>query len=164
MPVMTTARLLLTLVAALAISACTPRNLQEDLELAAVQTGWYDFGIVEGGGNKLVPSISLRLKNVSQEEIGGVQLNAVFRDVGDEAARGEHFVSAISYDQPLAPGAETAAIVLRPKVGYTGTESRIQMLQNSQFVDRRVTILLKHGRTNWIRFAEIPIERRLLTE
>jgi hypothetical protein len=157
-------RLLLTVAAALALSACTPRDLQKELELTDVQTGWYDVGITDTGENKLVPSISLRLKNVSQEEIGGVQLNAVFRNVGEEENRGEHFVAAISSSAPLPAGEQTPPIVLRPNVGYTGTESRAQMLQNSQFVDRRVVVLLRHGRTGWVRVGEIPIERRLLTE
>ena len=157
-------RLLLTMVAAHAIAGCTPRNLQQDLELVDVRTGWFDAGVIENGDNKLVPSVSLKLKNVSAEEIGGVQMNAVFRDVGDEAVTGEHFVSAVSSSEPLAPGAATRDIVLRAKAGYTGTESRAQMLKNSRFIDRRVTILVKHGRTNWTRLAEIPIDRQLLTE
>ena len=158
-------RLVLTAVMALLATACAQRDLLKDLQLVDVRTGWYDMGVVkETGENKLVPSISLKLKNVSQEEIGGVELNAVFRNNGDPDPRGDHFVSAISSRAPLPSGESSKDIVLRSKIGYTGTESRAQMLKNTHFVDRNVTILVKHGRTNWTRLAVIPIERQLLTQ
>jgi hypothetical protein len=153
---------LLTLAATLAFSACS-RNVQTDLQIVDVRTGWYDVGLVNGE-NKLVPSVAFKLKNVSDTEIGGVQLNAVFRDVGDADNRGEHFVPAISSDEPLAPNATTREFVLRSQFGYTGTEPRQQMLKNSAFVDRRVIILGKHGRNNWAQMGEYPITRELLTE
>ena len=33
------------------------------LEPIDVVTGWFDDGIIEGGKNKLVPSVSLKLRN-----------------------------------------------------------------------------------------------------
>jgi hypothetical protein len=155
---------LLVVLAAAALAGCSTRDITKDLQIVDVRTGWYDYGVVEGGDNKLVPSISFKLKNVSDDEISGVQVNAVFRKVGDDRIIGEHFVPAIGSDTALAPGSTTSEIVLRSKVGYTGSESRLQMLKNSQFVDGRVTILGRHGRSNWIRLQEIPIERQLLTE
>lgn len=154
--------LLLTLTATLAVSACS-RNVQTDLEIVEVRTGWYDVGLVNGE-NKIVPSVAFKLKNVSATEIAGVQLNAVFRDVGNEDNRGEHFVPAIGSNEPLAPDATTRDIVLRSQFGYTGTEPRSVMLKNKAFVDRRVVILGKHGRNNWARMGEYPIARELLTE
>jgi hypothetical protein len=38
------------------------------------------------------------------------------------------------------------------------------MLEHSKFVDGRVTILARHGRSGWIKLQEIPIERQLLTQ
>ena len=50
-------------------------------------------------------------------------------------AWGEHFVRAIDRDG-LAAGATTpGSIVLRSNLGYTGTQSRLQMLKNREFVD-----------------------------
>ena len=156
--------LLLPVVAAVLVTGCAPRDIQRDLEIVDIRTGYYDMGVTETGENKIVPSISLRLRNVSDEEIGGVQLNAVFREVGDPDVLGEHFVPAVSSDQPLAAGATTGDIVLRSKTGFTSPESRLQMLQHSLFVDRQVTILGRHGRSGWIRLDERQIERQLLTE
>lgn len=137
-------------------------DVEKVLQIVDVHTGWYDAGIVDGK-NKLVPSISLKLKNVSQESVDRVQVNAIFRRVGEQTAWGEHFVQAIG-PAGLAPGTPTPLIVLRSRLGYTGTEARLQLLQNSQFVDARVDIFAKHGSRNWVKLGEYKIDRQLLTE
>jgi hypothetical protein len=149
---------------ALLLTACSSIEVEKAVTITDVQTGWYDAGLVEGGQkNKLVPSISLRLQNVSGEEIGSVQLNAIFRRVGEQEAWGEHYVMAINRDG-LDPSAKTNPIVLRSNLGYTGTQSRLQMLQNREFVDAKVEIYGKHGSRTWVKLAEHQIARNLLTE
>ena len=76
-------RLTACLVVAFLIAGCRSREVQKDLTITDVHTGWYDVGIVNGQ-NKLVPSISLKLKNVSPEQIARVQINAVFRRLDGE--------------------------------------------------------------------------------
>ena len=156
-------RLTAVLLSALFVAACESRDVQADLEIVNVQTGWFDAGVVEGGMNKLVPSISLELQNVSDREIASVQLNAVFRRVGEEQSWGDHFVRAIDASG-LGAGASTAPIVLRSTFGYTGSQARSTMLQNQEFVDARVEVFGKHGRRTWAKLGEYTIERRLLTE
>lgn len=145
-------------------AACRPSvDLVKVLEVTDVRTGWYDAGIYEGK-NKLVPSISLRLKDASAEPIDGVQINAIFRLVNDPAsAWGEHYVKAIG-QEGLASGASTGDIVLRSNLGYTGTEPRMQMLKNSLFVDATVDIFAKHGPATWVKLGQYPIDRALLTQ
>ena len=92
-----------------------------------------------------------------------MQLNAIFRRVGEQEAWGEHYVMAINRDG-LAPSAKTSPIVLRSNLGYTGTQSRMQMLQNREFVDAKVEIYGKHGSRTWVKLAEHQISRNLLTE
>lgn len=156
-------RLTLVVVAAALAAACESREVERDLRIVNVQTGWYDAGIVEGGMNKLVPSIALELQNVSDREIASVQLNAVFRRVGEEQAWGDHFVQAIDRSG-LAAGATSDSIVLRSSLGYTGVQSRIQMLENREFVDARVEIFGKHGSRTWAKMGEFQIDRHLLTD
>ena len=77
---------------------------------------------------------------------------------------GEHFVTAIDRDG-LSPHQTTPGqLVLRSNLGYTGTESRLQMLQNSNFVDAKVEIFGKHGSRTWQKLGEFKIDRQLLTE
>ena len=152
------------ILAALVITGCR-RNVEVEkvLQVVEVRTGWYDAGLVEGGKNKLVPSTSLRLQNVSGEPISSVQLNAIFRRQGEQAAWGEHYVKAIGQED-LPPGGKTREIVLRSNLGYTGTQPRLQMLQNREFVDAKVEIYGKHGPRTWAKLGEYPIDRQLLTQ
>jgi hypothetical protein len=133
------------------------------LEPLDVVTGWYDAGLVEGNMNKLVPSVSLKLRNKSGDPVRSIQINAVFRRVGEAEMWGEHFGWAIQRE-PLAPGSQTKELVLRSGLGYTGEQPRMQMLKNSEFVDAKVEIFLRQGSRVWAKLAEFPIERQLLTK
>src|SRR5688572_24842317 len=102
-----TRRLAACLLVLVAAAGCTRnRPVDTDLKILEVRTGWYDAGIVNGRQNKLVPSVSLKLQNVSEEAIARVQLNAIFRRVGEPEGWGEHLVRAIGPDG-LEPGATT---------------------------------------------------------
>jgi hypothetical protein len=133
------------------------------LEPIDVVTGWYDEGIVEDGKNKLVPSISMKLRNKSSEPLRQIQVNAIFRRVGEAEMWGEHFGWAIQRT-PVEPGAATNDLVMRSGLGYTGEQPRMQMLQNKEFVDAKVEIFLRQGSRSWAKLAEFPIARQLLTK
>ena len=156
-------RAIVVLLIGLLVSGCRNIEVEKAVRITDVQTGWYDAGIVEGQKNKLVPSISLRLENVTEDPVESVQINAIFRRVGEQEAWGEHYVMAIPREG-LAPGAKTRLIVLRSNLGYTGTQSRLQMLQNREFVDAKVEIYGKSGSRTWVKLGEQQIGRELLTE
>ena len=120
------------------LAGCAKVNPVEVMEPLEVTTGWFDAGIMADGKNKLVPTVSLKLRNKAAEPITGVQIMAVFRRVGEPEQWGEHYGWAVRRDA-LAPGASTAAIVLRSQLGYTGEQPRIQILQHSGFVDAKAT-------------------------
>src|SRR5512140_3400897 len=118
-------------------AACGPKvDLKTGLQISNVTTGWFDAGIVDGK-NKLVPSVSFRLKNVSDQKLTTLQVNALFRRVTEKDEWGSGFVTAAGSDG-LAPGAETPQLTIKSQLGYTGTEPRQDMLQNKQFVDAKV--------------------------
>jgi hypothetical protein len=153
------------LLLALGAAGCS-RNIEVEkvLKVADVHTGWYDAGIQADGKNKLVPSISLRLQNVSGEPVRSVQLVAIFRQVSEpDIAWGEHFARAIDRDG-LAANASTNPIVLRSNLGYTGTQPRTQMLQNREFVDAKAEIFARHGSRPLAKLGEYQIDRQLLTQ
>ena len=113
------------------------------LEPLEVVTGWYDDGILQDGKNKLVPSVTMKLRNKSDRELRSIQINAIFRRVGEQEMWGE--------------------LVMRSTLGYTGDQPRMQMLQNKEFVDAKVEIYLKQGSKVLAKLAEYPIQRQLLT-
>jgi len=148
----------------LAAASCSKNiEVEKALKVTDVHTGWYDAGLQADGKNKLVPSVSIRLQNISQAQVASVQVNAIFRRVGEPEAWGEHFVRAIGPDG-LAAGSTTNPIVLRSNLGYTGTQARMAMLQNREFVDARVEIFGKQGSRTWIKMGEYKIDRQLLTQ
>jgi len=150
--------------AATLAGACAgkPVDLKKDLEVTDVVTGWFDAGVV-GGKNKLVPSISFRLKNVSSEPIASVQVMLTFRQVTDKDIEwGSAYAKGIG-PEGLPPGATTPSIVLRSERGYTSEAPRAQMLQHSQFVDTNVLLFGKHGSQTWVKLGEYLVKRILLT-
>jgi hypothetical protein len=150
----------LTVVVAASCNRVDPTTVLEPVE---VTTGWFDNGIEPDGKNKLVPSISLKLRNKSTVPVRSVQINAVFRRIGEPEMWGEHFGWAIQRE-PLGPGATTEQLVLRSQLGYTGEQPRAQMLQNKEFVDAKVEIFLKQGSQVWAKLAEFQVARLLLTK
>lgn len=145
------------------LAGCSKVNPILVLEPQEVMTGWYDAGIMADGKNKLVPTLSLKLRNKADTAITGVQIMAVFKRVGEQEMWGEHYGWAVRRDA-LAPGASTAAIVMRSQLGYTGDQARIQILQHRDFIDAKVEVFLKKGSQVWAKLAEFPIERQLLTQ
>jgi hypothetical protein len=91
-----------------------------------------------------------------------IQVNALFRRVGENDEWGNGFVTAVG-SGGLAPGASTGVLTIKSDHGYTGTDPRADLLQNSQFVDARVDLLAKYGSTQWVRMGEYPITRQLMT-
>ena len=148
---------------ALAAAACGPRvDLASSAKLVDVTTGWYDAGVTDDGKNKLVPSISLRIRNESDAPLISTQLNLIFKRVIDQDEWTTSFVRGIGADG-LAPRATTPLIVVRAEQGYTGVQPRLQMLSNSQFVDFKVEVFGKQGSATWVRLGDFPIARQLMT-
>jgi hypothetical protein len=153
---------LLFLAASLAAASCGPTvDLSTGLQVLDVSTGWKDAGL-EGGQNKLVPSITFKLKNVSDQELNSLQANVVFRRNGEPEEWGTVFLIVTGSDG-LDPGATSETLVAVSPLGYTGTEARAEMLQNSQFVDAHAEIFAKYGSTLLKKVADHPIDRQLLT-
>jgi hypothetical protein len=155
-------RLAATACAVLAAWACgSAVNVQQALQVTDVVTGYYDVGVVDGK-NKLVPSISFQVRNTADRTVSSVQLNAVFRVVGDQEELGSAFVRGIDASG-LAPGASTEAFVLRSSLGYTGEQPRAQMLQHKEFRDVQVEVFAKHGAEQWVKLGQYKVDRQLLT-
>jgi hypothetical protein len=155
----------LVLFSSLLVAACGPTvDLAKALQVQDVSTGWFDAGIVDGK-NKLVPSITCKFKNTSDQKLTVLQVNAVFHLVNDPSSeRGATFLTAAG-SEGLAAGATTPPLTLRSNLGYTGSDqTRDELLHNSKFVDENVTLLAKYGSTQWTKVGEFPIERRLITK
>jgi hypothetical protein len=155
----------LVVAAAVASSSCGPTvDLTKGIQVVDVSTGWFDAGI-QDGKNKLVPSVTFTFKNVSDQTLSTLQANVVFRRATEDEDKewGSIFVR-IAGAEGLAPGATSAKQSVNSQLGYTGTESRQQMLDNSQFVDAKVRLFAKYASTQWQPVGEFPVTRRVITK
>ena len=157
------ARLLLLLVL-VSTAACGPTvDLTKGLQVTIINSGWYDLGIVNGQ-TKLVPTVSFTLKNVSDQPLVTLQINALFRRVTENTEWGSGFLT-VAGAKGLARGATSDPVTVRSQLGYTGSEqSRQEMLQNPHFVDAKVELFGKYGPTQWVRLGSYPITRQILTK
>ena len=135
-------------------------DVTKALQMVEVSTGWSDAGVVNGQ-NKLLPAISFQLKNISDQLLPVVQLNALFRRITEADEWGSRFLP-VAGSEGLAAGATTKRLVLASNHGYTGTEPRLDILKNSHFVDAKVELFAKYGSTQWKRLGEFPIARQLV--
>ena len=119
----------------LGASACAAKvNLTTGLEVTEVLTGFYDAGLKDGW-NYLKPSMTFRLKNKAQEEIGPIQLTVAFWRDGDDGEWDSHIIRAIR-GEGLAVGASTEPIVARsPNVGFKLEGARADFFNHSAFTD-----------------------------
>ena len=165
-----------------------PLDVPATLAVTGVTTGWLDAGLDDLGRSKLVPTISFRLRNVSDDPVRTLQLNGVFRRCQTEPAAGaapgaeqvspadpqagtctgeiqewgNAYVRAVGREG-LDPGSTAGPFTMESGLGYTGQQPRVDMLQHRDFVDVKIELFVKHRADPWVRLSEHPIDRRLLT-
>jgi hypothetical protein len=145
----------------LTTTACSPTvDLTRGLQLESIATGWYEVAPA-GGQIKLVPAVAFKLKNVSDQTLRTVQVNAIFKRVTEDTEWGSGF-RTVAGSAGLSPATTTDRVVVASPLGYTGSESRFEMLKNSHFVDARVDIFAKYGASTWARIGEYQIARQLI--
>ena|SRR5579872_3556629 len=141
--------------------ACAPAvDVAKGVQVADVSTGWVD-ATAPAGTNKIVPSVSFTLKNVSDRTLPALQINAVFRRAHEPQEWGNGF-RAVPAARGVAPGRATDRVTISAQLGYTGTDPHEALLQNSQFVDATVDLFARAGSAQWTRIGEYPIARQLM--
>ena len=164
-------------------------DVQASLAVTDVTSGWLDAGIDTLGRTKLVPTISFRLTNISDDPVRTLQLNGVFRRclpagtaaptaesavspadaeaatcAGEEQEWGNAFLGRAVGREGLEPGAAAGPFTMESGLGYTGEQPRIEMLQHRQFVDVKVELFVRHRADPWTSLIEHQVDRQLLTQ
>ncbi len=175
-------------VAAYVAVGCTQLDVPQALDVTEITTGWLDAGFDDFGRNKLVPTISFRLENISDARVRTLQLNGVFRRcmatyegqtapvsevspadttagtcAGEIQEWGSALVRAVTRSG-MDPGSGVGPFTMESALGYTGEQSRGDMLQHRDFVDVKVELFAKHRADQWAKLGEYQIDRRLLTQ
>ena len=141
-------------------SCSKPVDLKQALEVTVISSGWFDAGI-QNGKNKLVPSITYKLKKTGDVKLSSVSVNHTFIFVDTEEHSEDVFVQHVPFE-----GAETAPIVVRSQWGYTADppQTRADMLKNSYFRDMEVKIFGKQSSAQWVELQRMKVARQLLTQ
>ena len=163
------ATLLLTLALAAASSCSEAVDFKKSLEVTDVSGGWFDAGIVDGK-NKLVPSVSFRIRKPANVRLRSISLNIHFKKIvdpskpglGGESEADEVFLQTVEFSD----GAQTALLPVRSPTGVTGDapQTRAEMLQHSQFQDMRARVFAKESSTTWVELLTFDIPRVVLTK
>ena len=148
-------------VLAVLASACGPPvDLKQTVQVTDVSSGWFDAGI-QNGKNKLVPSVTFRLKENPDVKLSSLSLNVAFMFVGSSDHADDVYVQSVDFESN-----ETKPIVVRTKWGYTADppQTRAEMLKHSQFRDMEAAIFAKQSSAQWVELQRVPIARQLLTQ
>lgn len=150
----------LLLVAVVAAGCSPPVDLKKTVQVTDLTSGWFDAGVVDAK-NKLVPSLTFRLKKPPDIDLSYLSLNMVFKKVGEENHWEDVYLQRVEFQ-----GDQTAPITVRAQNGYTGDppQTRLEMLKHSQFVDMEVQIFAKQSSAQWTELQRLRIERTLLTQ
>lgn len=151
--------LCIVIAAGLASASCTKDvDIKQVVQVTDVTTGWFDAGVVDGK-NKLVPSITFRLRTTSQD-VSSVALNIVFKF----ADNGEDYEEIFKQRVPFQSG-QTEVLTVRSQTGYTGEppQTRADMLKNSNFRDMEAVIFVRQAAAQWVELHRVRLDRQLLT-
>ena len=160
---------LLPLALAGAASCSQPVDFKQALQVTEVSGGWYDFGIVDGK-NKLVPSVTFRIKKPADVRLNSVSLNVHFKKIVDPSKPGlegeQEFEEVFLQMVAFAEGTQTALMTVRSPTGVTGDvpQTRAEMLQHRLFQDVRARVFAKQSSTTWVDLLAFDIPRTVLTK
>ena len=147
-------------------AGCTTRvDVKEALEVTDTSGGWYDAGIVDGK-NKIVPTVSFRLRKKGDTDIDSVALNVVFRHPPEAGSNlEEDWDEVYIQNAAFSEGSQTAPLTVRTEKGYTGDppQSRADIMKHSQFRDVRARIFAKFSSTQWVEIGVVDVPRQLIT-
>ncbi len=165
-------RLTYAIAAALPLLAgCSkPVDLKQVLQVTDMSGGYWDAGIAEGR-NKIVPSVTFRIRKSTEDGLRPLSVNIVFKQLpkpGTATPPGQpaenDFDEVFKQSVPFT-GNETDLLTVRATAGYTGDppQSRADMLKHSLFQDMRVHVFAKHSSSQWVEIAQFDVPRQILT-
>ena len=153
-------------VAIAAATACGPGiDYKQALQVSDLTGGWHDAGIVDGK-NKLVPTMSFRVRKPADAHIRSLSINVIFKRVSPDKKTVEDLDEVFLQTVEFSEGNQTPLLTVRPEHGYTGDapQTRAEILQHSQFWDGRAVVFVKQSSTTWVDLIRYDVPRVLLTK
>ncbi len=105
------------------LSACkgiSPEELKASVEIIDMSSKWVEK-VYQPWPPKLtlVPTLSFRVKNVSDKPLNYLNFNAIFKFRDDQENLGDNFLAAIR-KEPIMPGEASQVITLKSNFGVEG--------------------------------------------
>ena len=144
-----------------AAAACGPEpDLGASLKLIPEISGYHDPGLQPDGQNKLVPSLTFRIKYEGPLPVNHVDLVIASWPVGADGEKDSVQIKGIG-STALEPGQTSEPFTVRSGIGYTSYAPRAEFFQSSLYTGFTIKVFAKRkGKTTPL--GEFPVEARLL--
>jgi hypothetical protein len=134
-------------------------ELQASIEVIDVETKWVDKEYHPWPPKLiLVPAISFKVKNLTDEPLRYVNFNAVFRIKDTYENIGDNYLSAIRND-PISPGEESDEILLKSNFGIEGKS--LASFKNNPEWKIFTVILFAHSRGRTVELGSWDVSRTI---
>ncbi len=154
---------LVTLLLALPQPACESHDPEKELALFDLETYWAVDAAV-GERQYIAPVVRFQVRSTAKQPLSTVQATAAFRRKGEEHLDwGSAWERLTSAAKPLLPG-QSVLVVLKSDGRYYSSGEPEAFFQHQQFKDAKVTVFLRAGSSQWVKFAEAEVERRIGTK
>lgn len=138
----------------------TPEELEASIEVMEVETKWVEKYYQPWPPKLiLVPSISFRVKNLTDKPLKYVNFNANFRFLDDYENLGDSFLAGIR-GVPVHPGEISDIIFLKSNYGVEG-KSLTSFENNSRWKLVRVKLFAQSKGSQFIDLGEWDISRKI---
>jgi hypothetical protein len=139
---------------------CRPPDPKQELELTAVETYWIVDAPV-GDTQYIAPAVRITVRNKGVAPRRSIEVRAGFRLKGEPDNWGQGDAQRIiPAGKALAAGA-SATLVLRNDTRYKSPGPPESMFAHPQFRDTSVQVFIRVGSSGWVKFLEVPVERRI---
>ena len=138
----------------------TPEELEASIKVLDVETKWVDKYYQPWPPKLiLVPTISFKIKNMTDKPLKYVNFNANFRFIDDYENLGDSFLAAIR-NVPVGPGEESDTITLKSNYGVEG-KSLTSFENNARWKLVTVKLFAQSKGSHFITLGEWDISRKI---
>ena len=157
------ALLLAGLLSAVLPAGCASPDPKQGVELLDLECYWAVDSSV-GDRHYIAPVARFRLRNKQDQPLRAVQATATFRRKGEENVDwGTAWAQVTPARKPLLPG-QAVLVVLKSDGRYYSTGAPESFFENKLFKDAHTTVYVRVGSSQWVKFAEADVERRIGTK
>jgi hypothetical protein len=134
-------------------------EIKNSIEIAWTDTRWVDQKITPQEV-KIVPSISLRIKNVGKRALQYIDINAVFEFVESGTVFDEGLARVLK--EPLQPGETSEKVFVQSSLGYTASSREAFMKNKDKWKKMQAKIYARGKGSGLVRIGDVyPVKQEI---